>query len=68
MSWQSTIGLIIALVAVSFVAPSIALIGHTDKGLLTLSSAFPLEMTNLSAEEINRRTLRLAAAIKPSAK
>jgi len=68
MNLKSAAGLIIALVAVSSIAPSIALIGHKDKGLPTISPSFPLEMSNLSAEEINRRTLHLAATIKPSAK
>ena len=64
MNWQSTIGLIVALAAVSFVAPSIALIGHTHKSLPAFSSSLTREMNNLTAEEINRRTLQLAATIK----
>ncbi len=68
MDWKSAAGLIMALVAASFAAPSIALIGNKDKGLPTISPSFASEMNNLSAEEINRRTLRLAASIKPSMK
>ncbi len=68
MSWQSNIRLVIALAAVSFVAFSIAVIGHEDKGMSTLSPSFPLEMHNLSAEEINQRTLELAATIKAPTK
>ena len=68
MSWQSTIGLVVALAAVSFVALSSVLIGHSDKGMSTLSSSLSLGMHHLSAQEINQRTLQLAASIKPSAK
>jgi len=68
MDWKSAAGLVVALVAISFIAPSIASIGHMDKGLPTISPTFPPEMNNLSAEEINRRTLSLAATIKPSTK
>jgi hypothetical protein len=68
MSWQSTLGLVVALAAVPFVASSIALMGHSAKGVPTLSSSFLLEMHHLSAEEINHRTLQLAATIKTSTK
>ncbi len=68
MSWQSTIALIFALVAVSVVPPSIALIAHKEQGLPTVSQSFPLEMHHLSAEEMNQHTLQLAATIKPSMK
>jgi len=68
MDWKSAAGLVIALVAVSFLAILFALIGHRNKDFQTISPSHPLEMNNLSAEEINRRTLRLAATIKPSTK
>ncbi len=68
MNWKSTVGLIIALFAISLAAPLFASIGHNDKSFPKVSPSFPLEMNNLSAEEINRRTLQLAATIKASAK
>ena len=34
----------------------------------TLSPSHPLDMNNLNAEEINRRTLHLAATVKTSTK
>jgi hypothetical protein len=68
MYWKLAAGLIIALFMISFVAPLFAPIGHKDKGSSSISPSFPPEMNNLSAEEINRRTLHLAAAIKHSAK
>jgi len=56
----------IALFVISFVAPLFAPIGHKDKRSPTISLSFPPEMNNLSAEEINQRTLQLAATIKAS--
>jgi len=66
MEWKSAVGLMIALFVISFVAPLFAPIGHKDKRSPTISPSFPPEMNNLSAEEINQRTLQLAATIKAS--
>ena len=66
MEWKSAAGLVIAFFAVFFVAILVAPIGQRSKDFQTISPSHPLEMNSLSAEEINRRTLRLAATIKPS--
>ena len=68
MEWKSAAGLVIAFFAVFFVAILVAPIGQRSKDFQTISPSHPLEMNSLSAEEINRRTLRLAATIKPSTK
>jgi len=68
MDWKSAAGLVIAFFAVSFVAILLAPIGHRNKDFQTISPRHPLEMKNLSAEEINRRTLHLAATVKTSMK
>ena len=47
---------------------SVASNGQRNKDFQTISPAHPLEMNSLSAEEINRRTLRLADTIRPSTK
>jgi len=68
MELKSAAGLVIAFFAVFFVAILVAPIGQRSKDFQTISPSHPLEMNSLSAEEINRRTLRLAATIKPSTK
>ena len=68
MEWKSAAGLVIAFFAVFFVAILVAPIGQRSKDFQMISPSHPLEMNSLSAEEINRRTLRLAATIKPSTK
>jgi hypothetical protein len=68
MEWKFFAGLVIAFFAVFFVAILVAPTWHRSKDFQTISSSHPLEMNSLSAEEINRRTLRLAATIKPSTK
>ena len=68
MEWKSAAGLVIAFFAVFFVAILVAPTRHRSKDFQTISPAHPLKMNGLSAEEINRRTLRLAATIKPSTK
>jgi hypothetical protein len=68
MELKSAAGLVIAFFAVFFVAILVAPIGQRNKGFQTASPAHPLEMNSLSAEEINRRTLRLADTMKPSTK
>jgi hypothetical protein len=68
MEWKSFAGLVIAFFAAFSVAMSLASIGQRNKDFQTVSLAHPLEMNSLSAEEINQRTLRLAATIKPSTK
>jgi hypothetical protein len=69
MGWKSAVGLVLALFVASLaLAPLFAPIGHKNKDFRTTSSSYPLEMDNLSAEEINRRTLKAAAAIKSSTK
>ncbi len=66
MKWKSAAGLVIAFFAVVFVAILVAPIGQRSKDFQTISPSHPLDMNSLSAEEINRRTLRLADTIKPS--
>jgi hypothetical protein len=66
MYWKSAAGLMIALLAVSFAATLFSSMGH--KNLQAISPSQPLGMINLSAEEINRRTLQLAATVKTSTK
>ena len=68
MYWKLVVGLVIAVFAVFFVAILVAPIGQRSKDFQTISPAHPPEMNSLSAEEINQRTHRLAAAIKPSTK
>jgi hypothetical protein len=68
MKWKYAAGLVIAFFAVFFVAILVAPTWHRSKDFQTISPSHPLEMNSLSAEEINRRTLRLAATIKPSTK
>ena len=68
MYWKLAAGLVIAFFAVFFVAILVAPIRQRSKDFQTISPSHPLEMNSLSAEEINRRTLRLAATIKHSAK
>ena len=68
MYWKLVVGLVIAFFAVFFVAILVAPTWHRSKDFQTISPAHPLETNSLSAEEINRRTLRLAATIKHSAK
>jgi hypothetical protein len=68
MSWKSAAGLVIAFFAVFFVALFLAPIGQRNKDFQTISPSHLLEVNSLSAEEINLRTLRLAATIKPSTK
>ena len=66
MYWKLVVGLVIAFFAVFFVAILVAPIGHRSKDFQTISPSHPLEMNSLSAEEINRRTLKAAAAIEIS--
>ena len=66
MKWKSAAGLVIAFFAVFFVAILVAPTWHRSKDLQTISPAHPLEMNSLSAEEINRRTLKAAAALDRS--
>ena len=68
MDLKPAAGLVIAFFAFFFVAILVALMWHRSKDFQTISRAHPLEMNSLSAEEINQRTHRLAAAIKPSTK
>jgi hypothetical protein len=68
MEWKSAVGLVIALFAVVFLAMLLAPAWHRIKGFQTTSTVHPREINRLCAEEINRRTLRLAATIKPSTK
>ena len=68
MELKSAAGLVIAFFAVFFVAILVAPNGQRNKDFQTISPAHPLEMNSLSAEEINRRTLRLADTIRPSTK
>jgi hypothetical protein len=69
MGWKSAVGLALALFVASLtLAPLFTPIGDKNKDFRTTSSSYPLEMNNLSAEEINRRTLKAAAAIKSSTK
>ncbi len=68
MELKSAARLVIAFFAVFFVAILVVPTWHRSKDFQTISPAHPLEMNSLSAEEINRRTLRLAATIKPSTK
>ncbi len=66
MELKSAAGLVIAFFAVFFVAILVAPIGQRSNDFQTISPSHPLDMNSLSAEEINRRTLRLADTIKPS--
>jgi hypothetical protein len=68
MKLKFAAGLVIAFFAVFFVAMLLAPAGHRIKDFQKTSTDHPREMNSLSAEEINRRTLRLAATIKPSTK
>ena len=67
MYWKLGARFLIALVAVSFAAGLLATIAQRNKHLQAISS-YPAEMNNLSAEEINRRTLQLAATVATSQK
>ncbi len=66
MDWKSAAALVIALFSVSFAATQFPLIAH--KGFHAISASNSSDMSNLSAEEINRRTLELAANVKLLAK
>ena len=68
MEWKAAAGLVTAFFAVFFVAILLAPIGQRHKDFQTISPPHPPQMNGLSAEEINQRTHRLAAAIKPSTK
>jgi len=68
MELKSAAGLVTAFFAVFFVAVFLAPVGQRNKDFQTTSASHPLQMNNLSGEEINRRTLRLADTIKPSTK
>jgi hypothetical protein len=63
----SGVGLAIALFAVSCAVTIGISVAHKDK-VQTASPSHPQGMNNLSAEEINRRTLQLAATVKTSSK
>ncbi len=66
MDWKSAAWLVIALFTVSFAAHLLVSIGHKNTDFQTLSLSQAVGMNNLSAEEINRRTLQLAATVKTS--
>ncbi len=51
----------VAFCAFSYVTTLLTLNAHTQEGI---QAFHPLHMNNLSAEEINRRTLQIAAAVK----
>jgi hypothetical protein len=68
MYWKLGARFLIALFAVSFAAGLLAMIAQRNKHLQTISFSYPAEMNNLSAEEINRRTLQLAATVATSEK
>jgi hypothetical protein len=68
MECKSAAGLVIAFFAVFFVAILVAPTWHRSKDFQTISASHPLETNSLSAEEIDRRTLRLADTIRPSMK
>jgi len=68
MEWKSPAGLVIAFFAVFFVAILVAPTWHRSKDFQTISPAHPLKMNSLSAEEINRRTLKAAAALDRSSR
>ena len=68
MELKSAAGLVIVFFTVFFVAILMAPTWYRSKDFQTISPAHPREMNNLSAEEINRRTHRLAATIKPEKK
>ena len=51
MSWQFTDEGDYKPGSVSFIAPSIVMIGHADKGLPTLASSFPSEMPPLAPKK-----------------
>ena len=68
MDWKSLAGLVIAFFAVLFVVILVTPTWHRSKDFQTISPHHPPQMNSLSAEEINRRTLRLADSIKPSTK
>jgi hypothetical protein len=59
----SGVGLAIALFAVSCAVTIGISVAHNHM-VQTASPSHPLGMSNLSAEEINRRTLQLAATVK----
>ena len=66
MELKSAAGLVIVFVAVFFAAILSAPLWRQSKDFQTISSADSVEMNSLSAEEINRRTLRLAHTIRPA--
>jgi hypothetical protein len=68
MKLKSAAGLVIAFFAVFFVAMLLAPAWHGIKDFQKTSTDHPREMNSLSAEEINRRTLRLAGTTKPLTK
>jgi hypothetical protein len=68
MEWKSAAGLVTAFFTVLFVAILLATTWHRSKDFQTISPHHPPQMNSLSAEEINRHTLRLADSIKPSTK
>ena len=68
MELKSAAGLVIAFFAVFFVATLMAPTWHRSKDFQRISPSHPLEMNSLSAEEIKRRTLQLAATVKTSTK
>ena len=64
MEWKSPAGLIIAFFAVFFVAILVAPIGQRSKDLRSVSRDHSAHsFRNLTAKEINRRTLKASAAI-----
>ena len=64
MDWKSALGLVIAFFAVFFVAILVAQIGQRSKGLRSLSRDYSAHtFRNLTAKEINHRTLKASAAI-----
>jgi hypothetical protein len=63
MEWKSAAGLVTAFFAVFFVAVFLAPVGQRNKDFQTISPAHPLEVSSLSAKDINHRTLKAAAAI-----
>ncbi len=68
MELKSAARLVLAFFAVFFVAILVAPTWHRSKDFQTISASHPREMNSLSAQQINRRTLGLAATINPSTK
>ena len=67
MCWRDAVRLMLALFAVSYVATLVIPTAH-KAAVQTISPSHPLGMNNLTAEEINQRTLQLAGTVKTSAK